>query len=228
MKRVHQAHWTTLGTTATRPFHWTFRLAGHFQYRTIVHGATAGGTPRTIVTRARRLEVRFPTWDQIVGDPDVQSFTLDTWGQTLNLATPQSRQEIGFWITLDTCSRNYFRTSIRVGRPAGPDDDASLRLGPRPPDRPAEPPAVVGCATYTVASFHTHTPTTYRTPPEARRIVGPSATDDSFDIRHEVPGVVFDYIENPAGTGSIPFGYPKEGPARRYRSGLARRPTPRR
>jgi hypothetical protein len=229
MKRASPAsQWTTLGITRTPIFPFTFRLAGNFKVRTIAHGASAGGHPRNVISGAKPLEVKFPTWRDIVADQAVQSFTLDTWGQTLRLATPASRQEIGFWITLDTCSRKYFRTKIRVSRPAGPEEDASLRLGPRPADMPKNPPAVEGCATYTVASFHTHTPTTYRTPFGAARPVGPSPTDESFDRGQMVPGVVFDYIEDPPGSKTIPFGYPKEKPAQRYRSGLVRRPTPRR
>jgi hypothetical protein len=222
------SQWTTLGVTRTPSFPFTFRLAGNFKIRAIAHAASAGGAPRNLVTRAKPLEVKFPTWRDIVADQAVDSFTLDTWGQTLRLATPESRQEIGFWITLDTCSRNYFRTKIHVSRPAGPDEDVSLRLGTRPADMPKNPPAVEGCATYTVASFHTHTPTTYRTQLGAARMVGPSPTDESFDRRQNVPGVIFDYIEDPPGSKTIPFGYPKEKPAQRYRSGLLRRPTPRR
>jgi hypothetical protein len=228
MKRSHQSRWTTLGITRTTTFPFTFRLAGNFRVRTIAHAASAGGRPRNVTSAAKPLEVKFPLWDDIVADSAVRSFTQDTWDQVLRLATPQSRQEIGFWITLDTCSRNYFRTNIRVGNPAGPGDDASLTLGPRPPDVPRNPPAVEGCATYSVASFHAHTPTTYRTPLGATRPVGASETDDSFDRGHMVPGVVFDYIEDPLGSQTIPFGYPKDKPARRYRSGLPRRPTPRR
>lgn len=222
------SRWTTLGITRTPTFPFTFRLAGNFRVRTIAHGATAGGHPRNLVSAVKPLEVKFPTWDNIVADRAVQSFTQDTWEQTLRLATPQSRQEVGFWITLNTCSRNYFRTSIRVGLPAGPDNDASLRLGQRPADVPRNPPAVEGCATYTVASFHMHTPTEFRTPVGATRPIGASETDDTFDRNQMVPGVVFDYIESPLGSKTIPFGYPKGNPARRYRSGLPRRPTPRR
>jgi hypothetical protein len=237
MKRAHQSHWTTLGTTATRPFHWTFRLAGHFHYRTIVHGARspAGGPPRTIITRARRLEVRFPTRDRIVADSAVQSFTQeDGWERTLRLATEQSRREVGFWISLDTCQvprggRRYDHGRIFLGSPVGPDDDGSeVHIGPRPADDPPTPPAVIGCAEYTVASFHTHPPTTYQRGVAGSRPVGPSTTDDRIDRRDMVPGIVFDYLADPNLPGRIPFGYPKEKPALRYVTGLLHRPTPQR
>jgi len=37
---------------------------------------------------------------------------------------------------------------------------------------------------------------------------------------------VYDYIENPAGSGAIPAGYPLNSPAQRYESGPTKRSTP--
>jgi hypothetical protein len=229
MKRSHASRWTTLGTTATPTLFRTFRLAGNFKIRAIANGASAGGPPRRVVTGAKPLEVSFPTWVEIVTDQEVQRFTQKTWELTKSLATPTSRREVGYWIVLDTCEgpdEGYRRTRMLLGPEAGPDEDASLSLGPRPADLPRDPPEVEGCAKYMVASFHTHTPTTYRLPLDARKPVGPSDTDDAFNRDQKVPGVVFDYIEDPPGSKSIPFGYPKDGRAKRYKSGLDRRPTP--
>jgi hypothetical protein len=237
LRRSNQSQWTTLGRTPQPSFPFTVRLAGHFKMRAIAHGATSGGPPRTVYTRERPLEVTFPTRDQILTDQDVNSFTQDAWARTLRLATPESRREVGFWISLDTCSiprghQRYAHTRTILGPPVGPDDENnSVRLGPRPADDPRNPPAVIGCATYMVASFHTHPPTTYQRGagpnPADGRGVGPSPEDERVDREDMVPGVVFDYIANPPGSESIPFGYPKESPAQRYRSGFVRRPTPR-
>src|SRR4029079_9080787 len=128
------------------------------------------------------------------------------------LATPQSRREVGFWILLDTCSvprghQKYDHTRRILGPPAGPEENASVHLGRRPPDEPANPPAVIGCATYIVSSFHTHTPTTYRLPPGGSRLVGPSPRDEQNANRRMVPGIVFDYIANPPGSSRIPYGF---------------------
>jgi hypothetical protein len=233
MKRSHQAQWTTIGVTTGRTLNFTFRLAGNFKLRTIAHLASAGGTPRRLVTGTRPLEVRFPTRDQILADQDVNSFTRDEWARTLRLATPQSRREVGFWITLDTCSvprkhRRYDHTRRILGPAVGPEKAASVHLGPRPADEPPNPPAVIGCATYPVASFHTHTPTTYRLPLGKSRRVGPSRADEANARQRMTPGIVFDYITNPPGSMTIPFGYPMHNPAQHYRYGLLRRPTPRR
>ena len=231
MKRSHQFQWTNLGKSTEPRFDHTFRLAGHFRLRAIAYGARVrpGATPRTLTTRAEPLEVRFPTWREIVADQAVDRYTKEAWALTLSLTKPESRQEVGFWILLDTCTRNYGRTGTRRGPPAGPDDqEAEVNLGARPADSPRNPPAVEGCATYTVASFHTHPPTEFRRPPGDRQEVGPSDEDQSLARDSGVPAVVFDYIANPLRTGSIPFGYPMKSPAKLYQTRLLRRPTPRR
>jgi hypothetical protein len=233
MKRSHQSSWTLIGATSQPSFNFTFRLAGRFKLRTIAHLASAGGTPRNLVSSVRPLEVKFPTRDQILADQDVNSFTEGAWAQTLRLATPQSRRELGFWISLDTCAvprghRRYGHTTIIEGPLAGPEENASVHLGSRPADDPPNPPAVIGCATYIVATFHTHTPTRYRLPPGKTRRVGPSRKDEGNAKGRMMPGLVFDYIANPPGSMSIPFGYAVHSPAQHYRYGVLRRPTPER
>jgi hypothetical protein len=218
MKRSYPSQWTTLGMTTNPVFPYTFRLAGNFKIRVI---AQLARPPWRLVSTEKPLEVRFPTWGQIVTEQAVRSFTLDAWLRTLRLTTPTARHELGFWISLNTCSGKYAHTTTIIGPPNGDE----VTIGRRPADIPSNPPAVSGCATYMVASFHTHTPTTYRAPPGARG-VGPSPDDETVDRQDMVPGVVFDYIANPPGSESIPFGYPIHSGAQRYRSGLPRRPTP--
>jgi hypothetical protein len=230
MKRPSESRWTTIGEEPGPILRHHFRLAGHFQTRTIAHDANNGIiTRRRMTTRASPIEVRFPDYFAIVRDRAVDNFTLYGWARTLALASEEWRQEVGFWITLDTCSTSYGHTPHSLGRPVGPREDAEIHLGPPPPDRlqPSHPP-VNGCAiSYTVASFHTHTPTEWRLPRGGHRPVGPSEEDREHSRNEKLPGVVFDYIGSPRGSGRIPFGYPRHSPAERYPAGFARRPTPR-
>lgn len=91
---------------------------------------------------------------------------------------------------------------------------------------PKNPRLVDRCATYIVASFHTHTPTTYREPAGGSRPVGPSRQDKTNASNRRLPGFVFDYAANPPGSMRIPFGYRKDEAAFLYRYGPVRRPTP--
>ena len=176
-----------------------------------------GATPRG---------VRFPRWHEIATAHSVRTFTEEAWRITLRIASKLKRQELGFWINLNTCTLTYGHGPTILGPAVGPGDDGSVILGRRPADTPSNPGPVKGCATYPVASFHTHTPTKFRTVPN-RRKVGPSTEDQNADKQDKVPGIVFDYIAYPRGGRTIPNGYEKQNPAIRYRSGLPVRPTPR-
>jgi hypothetical protein len=181
------------------------------------------------------IDVRFPSYSQIEGDATVRGATDQLWEQTKNDCTedPNRRREWGFWIRLNTLRDVYTRSENVVGTWAHPGDEANIGLGThRPAENPNPPANRRSGAVYTVASFHTHTPTTYR-PGESSREVGPSDRDKDFDTKQEVPGIVYDYIHTHIifdGTkhrAYIPFGHPKDAPARRYFSeGHYRRPTP--
>ncbi|MBL8166105.1 MAG: hypothetical protein JNJ61_29250, partial [Anaerolineae bacterium] len=82
--------------------------------------------------------------------------------------------------------------------------------------RPADSSPGTETAVYTVASFHTHTPTTYRT---VGRAIGPSEADHRVDTSDDVTGVVYDYEASPAGSGSIPAAHPIDSAAKVYQSG---------
>ena len=226
MKPSSASGWTTLGTTKSRFYKITYRLAGNFELRVFFNGASAGGSPpRRLVSPVRPVEVRFPTWNEIATNQAVRAFTQEAWRITLRLATQMWRQEVGFWITLDTCSRTYDHLPLIKGPIVPSNRDGEVTLGHRPADTTTKPDPVTGCATYPVASFHTHTPTRYRTIPNLRQ-VGPSQADEDADKHDQVPGIVFDYRANPPKGNTIPNGYPKNEPALRYRSGLPLRPTP--
>jgi hypothetical protein len=228
MKRTDQSKWTQLGETPVPEFHYTVRAAGHFKWRAIARNAVPpGGRPRTLTTPAYPLEVRFPTWAEISRDEAVKSLRDGLWSRTLNFANERRKQEYGSWITLDTCSGRYGRTATIEGLVVKPNEVGGIDLGPRPPDTPSPDP-VKGCSTYTVASFHTHTPATHWTREEWKG-VGPSPNDKENATRRKTPGGVYDYIEKPPGSGSesIPPGHPKGSPAQFYLSGPPQRPTPR-
>ena len=221
IRRKGETVWETLGAESSLA-PWTAKIAGIFELRGTATTSFGAGT-----TPVRELEVRFPSFDEIAGDPSLRSAMDEAWSETLANCTenPNRRSEVGFWVWLDTETDSYLADNKTYGDPQGPLSTGSVELPPRPADMPANPSATAAGCRYPVASFHTHTPTTYRTGfGLGPRSVGPSAADRRADGLDKVPGIVYDYVESPAGSGSIPIGYPKEGAARLYKSlGLERR-----
>lgn len=204
-----------------------FTMAGEFKLRGV---ATICG--REHVTPEKDVEVQFPDYAQIVGDADVRAAVDTAWGATKADCTeaPNRRREHGFWIHLNTAEDRYEVGATVFGAWSGPGAGAAVSLPARPADNPASPGACDAGATYPVASFHTHTPTTFRAaavPDGATRPIGPSAGDNAADNTDDVPGVVYDYVESPGGSHSIPMGHPKDSPVQFYHSrGRDRRSTP--
>ena len=183
-----------------------------------------------VETPIEEVEVRFPRYVQITNDAAIISMTDAAWAATLADCTPTSRRERGFWIYLDTSVNSYEAGPTLYGNPCGPDDDAAVSMSPRPPDEPPLPSATASGARYPVASFHCHTPTTYRVSATnfPGRAVGPSPndlfTDENVD---QVPGLVYDYLDLPRHDGNIYPGLPIDSSAIIYESiGKERRPTP--
>jgi hypothetical protein len=154
----------------------------------------------------------FPSYREIVGDADVRARTGAAWASMLAATTPASRREEGFWIRLNKGTGKYEFTPTILGPVIGPLATGSVVLGARPADvAPGTPGAI-----YTVASFHTHTPTTFR---PVGRPVGPSGPDNAADTSDDVVGVVYDYVGSPAGSLNIPAGHPLASAAQLYHSG---------
>ena len=220
IKRTNSATWYTLSTNKTMT-PWLANIAGGFHLRGMAKiGGTECYSTNIVVVN------QFPTYTQIEGDADVRSATDTEWTNTLTdcTETPNQRRERGFWLWINTSSNVYEHDAVVTGDWVGPDDGASVNLPSRPTDVPADPAPNATGAGYYVASFHTHTPTTYRT---VGRGVGPSGADNNADTADGVPGIVYDYVESPAGSNSIPMGYPKNSAAQRYLSlGYERRGTP--
>ncbi|HPF98822.1 MAG TPA: hypothetical protein PLE77_02055 [Kiritimatiellia bacterium] len=226
IKRTNSATWYVLSTNKTMT-PWHANVAGGFHLRGMakIGGTECYSTNIVIVNQ-------FPTYAQIEGDADVRTATDTEWANTLTDCTEtptNQRRERGFWILLNTTSNAYDHGAVVTGAWSGPTGGASIILPPRPADIPSSPLPNADGATYSVASFHTHTPTTYTTNylPGTTRDVGPSPYDNTADTADDVPGVVYDYTGSPAGSGSIPMGYPEASPAQRYLSlGVNRRTTP--
>jgi hypothetical protein len=179
-----------------------------------------------VVSAEKDVEVQFPTYSQIVGDADVQTAVSTAWTNTLNDCTsaPNQRREQGFWINLNTTTDKYEFGATVHGGYVGPTAGASVNVPARPADTPAAPSPADAGATYSVASFHTHTPTEFRA---VGRPIAPSGADNTADTNDDVPGVVYDFVESPAGSGNIPAGHPKTSAAQLYHSqGKTRRTTP--
>ena len=220
-KRASGGSWCTLvNSAAKKP--WYAKIAGSFKLRGVV---TACGKEH--YTPEKDVEVKFPTYGQITGDPVVKAACDREWRRTLADCTqnPNRRRERGFWVLLNTTSNQYEFTATVTGGWSGPTSGASVPLPPRPADQPASPAPCDNGAVYGVASFHTHTPTEFRAasyPSGAGRPTGPSGADNRVDTSDQVPGIVYDYT-----VGTAPMGYPKASPAQLYRSlGVDPRPTP--
>ncbi len=146
--------------------------------------------------------VTFPRYAAIVAAMR-SDFDAD-WQATLAATTKTSRREQGFWVQWDSSSKAYSVT----GRAIAPTVDNATGATINLPNKPADAGNV-----YTIASFHTHTPTANRA---VGRPVGPSGADISADATDNVAGVVYDYVE--AKGGNIPAGHPLNSRAQLYSS----------
>lgn len=92
---------------------------------------------------------------------------------------------------------------------------ATIDLGTRSKSILSAVPPNATSGTYTVASFHTHTPTVYRDAATlgAGRGNGPSTGDLNADVFDNVAGVVYDYTANP-----VPPLHPKSSTATLFNS----------
>ena len=154
----------------------------------------------------------FPNYTEVIANATVSTATATAWSETKAATTSTGRREQGFWIKYDTASSSYTCAPTFTGPTVGPDETGAADPGTKPAD---------SGTTYTVGLFHTHTPMTYRT--GSTRSVGPSSTDNTFHTANNVVGVVYDYAESPAGSGTIPAGHPLNSAAMLYSSGPTRR-----
>ncbi|MBO4630435.1 MAG: hypothetical protein J5858_00790, partial [Lentisphaeria bacterium] len=192
---------------------WYARVAGIFKLRlkTIIDEAD-------FTTPEKDMTVNFPTYSQIIADSTVISRMTSEWQATLDDCTenPNRRRERGFWIELDTSGSGSYSCGASIqGLWAGPDEGASITLGPRPSSKISEVAPNASDAKYAVAFFHTHTPTTYRPVGRPNNV---SEADNSFAIYVNTAGIAYDYT-----IAEIPAGYPKNSPATTFPTTLQQR-----
>ena len=226
IRRKEEYEWLPLGPeSGLDP--WTARIAGTFELRGL---AMVNGL--TWATPIQEVEVRFPSYSEIVGDETVSNAMEAAWQKTKDDCTevPNLRHEVGFWIQLDTVANQYVIGTLAEGPLVDPSTNGAVQLPLRPRDSPHGPEANDPGALYTVGSFHTHTPRSYIAPTNLFRRVGPSGQDHTNSMHRHVAGIVYDYIGVPDPDGNprnrLYNGHEKEAPARLYPVPPDRRPTP--
>lgn len=158
----------------------------------------------------------FPSYSDIIDNGAVRARMDAAWSSTEAAANATTRREEAFWIRLNKATNAYDFGPTILGPLVGPTTGGSAVPGSRPADTNSGAPNAV----YTVGLFHTHTPTAFRPVP---RVIGPSSADESFHESADVAGIVYDYVESPTGSGSVPAGHPIGSLARLYPSGPNRR-----
>lgn len=222
MRRMTETNWHQMQTGTSAVYSEKPRVAGKFKVAAIM---TVSG--QNVRTNEVDLEVQFPNASKILGGAGVQARMDQAWQDTLAATTNTSRREEGYYITLNTDTEGYGITAHTIATPVnnnttGGWDTATF---PRPADIPAAPVAT-DKPTYTVAWFHTHTPTLYRS---GGRGVGPSSPDFGWSANGSIncPGYAYDYVDSPAGSGAIPAAHPLNSSSKVYTiTPPDRRPTP--
>jgi len=191
------------------------RTAGHFKVR-----ASAYVNGEKSYSDTEHLEVQFPTHTHMTNSIPLMDAFSTLWQFTLSDTSPTQRREYGCYIILDTAAGQYGVTGIVTGDWTTDLERASVRYAPRPDDIPANPNPTAP-ASYVVGTFHTHTPTTYRT---VGRGVGPSSGDKTNAVLRQLPNFAYDYT---AENGRISAGHSLNASAEIYPiSPPERRPTP--
>lgn len=216
IRRASEATWHVLQENASNSFSGKAKVAGRFKLR--VTATLSDGSETQ--SPEKDLEVQFPSYSDVVANAAVVTATDAAWAGAKADASATQRRERGFWIRLNTNTEAYEMTATEFGAWATDLVGASITLSSKPADSIAAP-TPLDTPTYTVASFHTHTPTFYRT---VGRGVGPSGGDHAADTSDNVTGVVYDYVGD--ASGNAPAGWPLHSPAQRSHSGPTRRSTP--
>jgi hypothetical protein len=139
---------------------------------------------------------------------------------------PNQRRERGFWVQINTIIDAYQFTTSFTGPWVAPTQGASANPGTTPADVPVDPLPNDSGAIYTVACFHTHTPTIHWSTNDWRGVgpSGPYSGDVPFHNNRARVGIVYDYIGD--AQGRIYGGHLKNAPAQRYQVGPTRRSLP--
>jgi hypothetical protein len=206
--------WNLLSTGVTND--WTVRVAGNFKLRAKVKVGN-----QWFFSSEKDVTIKFPSYSEIVQNNYVKAEMDQEWIRTLNDATVNGWREHGFWVYLDTGDNEYVTGEVAYGDYVISTNKASINIGERY-DIPETFSANTTGVVYAVASFHTHTPTTYITgfPAGSVRLIGSSPADNNSDTICKTPGIIYDYVESPSGSGSIPLGYPRSAASKVYPSNV--------
>ncbi|MCJ8273416.1 MAG: hypothetical protein MJK04_28945 [Psychrosphaera sp.] len=219
IKKAGATTWYPLYSGTSKTFSSYAKVAGFFALRTTV---TVDNKKYTSAELA--VEMQFPSYYHVIGDQTVQARMQNEWQTILNETTTTQRRERGFWIQLNTLSRRYEFVDVAPGPWVDNETGGTIALGSKPSDTILAPNPL-DKPTYTVASFHGHTPMTF-VPVSKRRKVGPSPGDDLKDLLDGITGVVYDYVDAPLGSGYIYGGHSLNSRARTYQSEVGQRSTP--
>lgn len=160
-------------------------------------------------------EFEYPGYDNIAYS-SVRAQMWEAWKETVNATTPTSRREQGFWVqwhimSLANANGNYRIRGEKLGPTLSNDKDGSVLLDACKDDGDW----------HTVAAFHTHTPTKYRTEESfTARPAGPTDTDNAAHNKANVVGIVRDYVGK---NGEVPPGHPLWAESEYFHTGRDRR-----
>jgi hypothetical protein len=211
------------------------RTAGFFEVRASM---PIPNTSERLYSNTVKLEVQFPKVEDFKDHKDLMQDFNAMWNNTqIDAKTNQPMwREWGCFVTLNTAGNGTY--GIVPVNPGNWSNSiygiASISMSPCPGDNPKDYPPEFGVpvsaiayqnppgsATYVVATFHTHPPSTYRTPKGVPITdLGSSSPDDTNAHFYQLPGIVFDYI------APLVFGHPLNAPAKRYPYGPPSRKTP--
>jgi hypothetical protein len=203
VKRASEAVWLPLGGGQAATLRTVARVPGNLQVRVRARTQAAEAT-----SAATAVQVQFMALATVKADPTCVGWFNAAWTATKAATSDGSRREQGFWIRYNSANSTYEKAGETVGTPVDNSTGAVLNGFPsRPADAPAAPAANTN-GVFTVAWYHTHTPTLYRV---GGRGTGPSDGDLGWSSTHDTPGLAHDYTGDPA-----PQGHPIDSPVRLY------------
>jgi len=210
------SEWKILATVNGFTYTFTPKVSGFWKLR-----VRQSFYSRNFKSEEKILEVRYPSYGDIITNSSIRGVMNTLWETTKNYASSAGVKEYGAWIYWDSETLTYdFQYCEGENIPIGdsvymivPFQDSSLIR---------KPTSVLGNEKTAVAFFHTHTPLTYYSSSFVRS-VGPSDIDTTALLNLNMVGIVYDYM---ATMGEyIVGGHSKDASATLFHVGLVRRPT---
>lgn len=203
IKRASGGSWFALGTGTAAQATVRMRCPGNMKVRVTAQTAAAPA-----VSNEAAVTVQFMDLATVKTNATCVAWFNAAWASTKAATSDGSRREEGFWIQYNSTTLSYQKAGETVGNTVNNTTGAALNGFPAAPaDSPAAPAPNAG-GTFTVAWYHTHTPTRWRT---GGRGTGPSDGDYAWSTSYGRPGLAHDYTVDPA-----PEGHPIDSPVRLY------------